>query len=244
MGYPSSLEILASLALEQNRPPAWRPRKILFSSEPMYEHQQETIAKVFRAPIRGLYGSAERIVSASQCEHASYHLALVDGYIEGQFGLTPEQQPALMTTLLNRVMPLIRFELGDVIQFSPNQICGCGRTLPIIDPVVTKKEDWLETPTGRRISPSALTWAFKDLRGIRRSQIVQTRANLVEVHLDTSENVFQEISPQLEQRLRDMLFGEMHIRCVRNTDIRISQAGKTRFVVKETKKNEAAHSEA
>jgi phenylacetate-CoA ligase len=244
MGYPSSLEILASLAIELNRTLLWSPKKVLFSSEPMYPHQEEIITKVFRAPIRGLYGSAERIVSASQCENATYHLALVDGYVEGQFGLTPESQPALVTTLLNKVMPLIRFELGDMIQFSPHQSCDCGRTLPMIEPVVTKNEDWLETPTGRRISPSALTWAFKDLGGIRRSQIVQTRLNSVEVHLDVTEDVYREVRSPLEERLHALLFGEMHILCLRNNDIHISKAGKTRFVVKEMEKNETAHSEA
>ena len=232
MGYPSSLQILAAYAIEENRKLAWRPNAIFYSSEPMYEHQRDMILRVFRAPIRGFYGSAERIISAVECEHGSYHLSMVDGYVEGQFSILPQGVPSLMTTLVNRVMPLIRFRLGDVIRLSLNKKCSCGRTLPVMEPVVTKEEDWVETPNGRRVSSSALTWAFKDLKGIRCSQIIQVWKNKLEVHLDTDKENFKQIVPVLKKNLDKMLFGEMEIECIRNINIKITKAGKTRFVIR------------
>lgn len=230
-GYPSSLAILASYALEQNYRFSWQPRKVIFSSEPMHEHQRSVIQRAFRAPILGLYGCAERIVSAVQCEHFNYHLSLVDGYVEGELGVLPAIQPALTTSLLNKVMPFIRFQLGDVINVTPEFSCPCGRTLPVMNPVVTKQEDNIETPSGRRVSSSALTWAFKDLTGIRKSQIIQSSKGQIEVHLDTDDTHFSETVPRLVKRLDAMLFGEMRIECVLNTDIQMTKAGKTRFVV-------------
>jgi len=232
MGYPSSLQILAAYAIEEDRKLTWRPRAIFYSSEPMYEHQRDMILRVFRAPIRGFYGSAERIISAVECEHGSYHLSMVDGYVEGQFSILPQGVPSLMTTLVNRVMPLIRFRLGDVIRLSSNKKCSCGRTLPVIEPVVTKEEDWIETPNGRRVSSSALTWAFKDIKGIRCSQIIQVWKDKVEVHLDTDKEKFEQIVPLLKINLDKMLFGEMEIECIRNNNIKITKAGKTRFVIR------------
>ena len=241
MGYPSSLEILAHFALEENRTLAWHPQMVLFASEPMYDRQRELICRVFGAPIRGLYGCAERIVSAAECEHGSYHLSVVDGYVEGQFGILPMAEPALITSLMNKVKPLIRFQLGDVIRVLPDTKCPCGRTLPIIDPVVTKEEDWIETPSRRRVSPSALTWAFKDIQGVKRSQIIQTGKDLVEVHLDMDAPHFSKTVQILKERLDEMLFGEMRIECVRNTDIQITRSGKTRFVINKLKNYETTH---
>ncbi len=234
MGYPSALEILSGFCLESGRTPAWRPRAVWFSSEPMFDHQRDAIERAFGAPLVGLYGQAERLVSASQCEAGSFHIALVDGFVEGQFGRGPVEphEPSLITTLMNRVMPLIRFELGDVIRLLPDAACSCGRTLPLMAPVVTKHDDWVETPSGRRVSPSSLTWALKDLGGIRRTQIVQVDERTVEVHIDADEPAASAAAKALEERVGAMLFGEMSVRCVRDTDIPVMESGKTRFVVR------------
>jgi len=235
MGYPSSLEILAAFAIEGGRQLKWHPKAILFSSEPLYEHQKEIISKVFRSPIIGFYGSAERVISASQCERDQYHLSLIDGYIEGQFGILESSQPALVTTLVNKVMPLIRFSLGDNVNFIHNSKCACGRTLPVMEPVITKEEDWIETPSGRKISPSALTWAFKGVEGIRQSQIVQSAKDVVDVYLDVERHKWGSVSSILENNLNKMFFNEMKIECIRKNVIQVSKSGKSKFVINRLK---------
>lgn len=232
MGYPSSLEILSSYAIVSDFSLNWRPSAIFYSSEPMYDHQYNKISHVFRAPIRGFYGNAEKILSAAQCESNNYHLSLVDGYLEGQFFLIPSSSPALITTLLNNVMPLIRFQLGDDITVSPDYTCRCGRTLPIIEPVITKEEDFIITPSDRRISSSVITFAFKDLKGIRRSQIVQDSKNSLIVFIDSTEDVYSQIVPLLSKSLNDIFFNEIDLNFVRNCNIQLTRSGKTRFVVR------------
>lgn len=231
MGYPSSLAILSSYVFDQNYQLKWKPQKVLFSSEPMYEHQRDIIKKVFRAPIQGLYGCAERIVSAAECEHGSYHLSLVDGYVEGSVGILHKSKPALITGLLNYVMPFIRFQLGDNIDIVTNFNCLCGRTLPVIKPVITKQEDFIETPTGRRISSSVLTWAFKDLQGIKCSQVIQVNKGIVEVHINANEEAFKNVLFPLNKRLNSMFFGEMKINFIKNNSIQVTASGKSRFVI-------------
>ncbi|NJN63883.1 MAG: phenylacetate--CoA ligase family protein [Acidobacteria bacterium] len=160
MGYPSALDSVASLA-SPDCLEGWTPKAVLFSSEPMFDHQRETVSKFFGVPLRGLYGCAERCVSAAECSGGTYHLSLYDGYVEGQFKFEKAARPARITGLLNRAMPLIRYELGDDLTVRDGDLCSCGRTLPAIDPVVTKFEDSIVTPSGRVVSPSILTWAFK-----------------------------------------------------------------------------------
>lgn len=230
-GYPSALEILVSYALEENWKISMHPKAILFSSEPLYKHQKEKINRVFDSPIIGLYGSAERVISAAQCTRDSYHLSLVDGYMEGQFGILPCNQPALVTSLINKVMPLIRFSLGDDIRVINDLKCECERTLPIIDSVLTKDEDWISTPSGRKISSSALTWAFKGIEGIRQSQIVQLNQDSIRVYLDIEKNKFEPVAAKLEKNLNKMLFGEMKISFIWKENIQVSIGGKSRFII-------------
>ena len=233
MGYPSSLEILCNYLDDSGFEIQWRPKSILFSSEPMYTHQEKIIKSVLKSEVRGLYGSGEKMISAAQCVEGTYHLSLVDGYLEGQFGVMENRQPGAITTLTNRVMPLIRYEIGDIIKTEPSFRCSCGRTLPVIDPVITKQEDWVITPSGRKISPSAITWAFKheDMARIIKSQVVQEEIGAIKVYVDTDESSFLRFKDELKKSLNKMFFGEMGIDIIRTDEFEVMQSGKSRFVV-------------
>lgn len=231
MGYPSALDAFSRFCEGRFDLSPWRPRAILYSSEPLYEHQRETISRVMDAPLRGWYGCAERVVSAGQCEEGQYHLSLLDGFVEGQFGEAPVVQPARVTGLLNRAMPLIRYELGDTVVPLVGELCECGRSLPLINAVLTKVEDSLTTPSGREISGSILTWAFKDLAGVKKSQIVQDSHSSVEVRVLAAPADFLRIQPVLESRLRELVFDELQLSFRRVDKLDVLASGKTRFVV-------------
>jgi len=236
MGYPSSLEILCGYLQDTGFKMDWDLRNVLFSSEPMHAHQEKIIRQVLPVEIRGLYGSGEKIISAAQCAEGHYHLSLVDGYLEGQFGLMGGTQPAPATTLSNRIMPLIRYQIGDNIATQPELVCGCGRTLPVISPVITKHEDEIVTPSGRRIAPSAVVWAFihQDIKDIKKGQVVQEDAKRVTVHLKTDEATFLKYRDVLRDSMNDVFFGEMDVVVVRTEHIEVSQAGKSRFIINKT----------
>lgn len=233
MGYPSALEILSSYLEENGFESRWKPKYILFSSEPMYAQQESIIRRVFQSEIRGLYGSAEKVISAAQCEKGTYHLSLVDGYLEGQFGIMENRQPGLVTTLTNRVMPLIRYRIGDVIKAEPFLVCECGRTLPAISPVVTRPGDWVVTPSGRKISPSVIYLAFRHpgTSGIRKGQIVQEDAASIKVYVDADESTLLECGAVLKESLEKVFFGEMDVEIIRTDRIYVAQSGKSGFIV-------------
>jgi phenylacetate-CoA ligase len=199
----------------------------------MHAHQEMVIGRVLGAPIRGLYGSGEKIISAAQCAEGRYHLSLVDGYVEGQFGLRPEVRPAAVTTLINRLMPLVRYQVGDEISMAEDQSCPCGRTLPVMSPVITKHEDYVVTPSGRRISPSTVVYAFihLDIENINKGQVVQEDERRVTVHINAAPEVFDRYHDMLKKSMTDVFFGEMEVTVVRTEEIDVQRSGKSRFIV-------------
>jgi phenylacetate-CoA ligase len=233
MGYPSSLEILCGFLNEAGFQIGWDPKCVLFSSEPMYAHQEKVIRETFKSEIRGLYGSGEKVVSAAQCHKGTYHLSLVDGYVEGQFGIMENTQPAAVTTLTNKIMPLIRYEVGDMIETRPSEPCECGRTLPVISPVITKDEDWILTPSGRKISPSAVVWAFihQEIKDIKKAQVVQEDIRSVKVYLNTDSESFAKYKDVLKESMDKVFFGEMDVEIVKADRIDVKASGKSRFIV-------------
>jgi phenylacetate-CoA ligase len=129
--------------------------------------------------------------------------------------------------------------MGDVIKTQPFTKCECGRTLPSISPVITKDEDWVITPSGRKVSPSAITWAFihQEIKGIKKSQVVQINSKEVKVYLNIDLDNFVKYKEMLKESLNKVLFNEMDIEIVRSDKIDVKKSGKSRFVVnKLTKK--------
>jgi phenylacetate-CoA ligase len=229
VGYPSALASLVRLA--EGRFDGWSPKAILYSSEPLHAHQRSVLEQAFPVPIYGYYGCAERAVSATECEAGHYHLNVVDGYFHGQFGTTSHDARTHVTSLLNTTMPLVRYQIGDLLQVDQQESCSCGRTLPMIADVVTKEEDVLVTRTGRRISPSVLTWAFKDLPGLESSRIVQMTESEIVVNVVVAAPSFSAVRNALNERLGRLTFGELKIDVVRCDYLQTTAVGKARFVV-------------
>jgi phenylacetate-CoA ligase len=197
----------------------------------MHPHQREVLERAFDVPIRGYYGCAERAISATECEAGRYHLNVIDGYLHGQFEPAALDGRTLVTSLLNTTMPLVRYEIGDALKVDSQAICACGRRLPLIADVVTKEEDVLVTPSGRRISPSILTWAFKDLPGLEASQIMQTSADEIVASVVVATAEFPAVRDALDERLRRLTFNEFKIEVMRCERLPITAVGKSRFVV-------------
>src|SRR6267154_1008287 len=174
--YPSTGYILARLL--EDRGARLPLRHVVTSSETLLPIQREVMERCFGSPVLDYYGLSEAVLFAGECGKGSgYHLHAEIGVAE----IVDEQGnplPAgrhgrlLGTGLVNRAMPLLRYEVGDVSALRPGR-CACGRGLPLLDPITTKAEDIVVAPDGRLISSSALTHPFKPLDRVERSQIIQ-----------------------------------------------------------------------
>ena len=101
------------------------------------------------------------------------------------------------------------------------------------DPVITKQEDWVITPSGRKISPSAIVWAFihQDIRGINKAQVVQEEAGSVKIYVNTDETNYLKYRDMLKESMNKVFFGEMDVEIIRAEQIDVKQSGKSRFIV-------------
>ena len=100
----------------------------------------------------------------------------------------------------------------------------------MIEPVITKAEDCVLTPSGRVISPSLLTWAFKDVDPVRQAQVRQVAADRLEV-LIAPADVPREVLDRIETRLREFTFGELRVTILARPRVEVAPGGKSRFVV-------------
>jgi len=106
---------------------------------------------------------------------------------EGQIHPLPDGRGSsghlLVTDLTNRAMPLIRYQIGDVVEPS-ERVCPCGRGLPLIERIEGREADYVLTPAGRLISGISLTENFAlHIPGAAQVQIVQESLTTLRIRL-------------------------------------------------------------
>jgi phenylacetate-CoA ligase len=76
------------------------------------------------------------------------------------------------TPLHNRSMPLLRYDVGDLVELAPGDAkCACGRSLPLVAAVHGRTEDAVLTPDGRCVTALFVVPDF--VPGVSGVQFVQ-----------------------------------------------------------------------
>lgn len=175
VGYPNSLVTVARFALETGVRLA-APRAIITTSETVMAAIRRDLEGAWGCRVFDQYGAVEGCVLASQCDEGSYHVSPDVGIVEI---LRPDGTPAppgevgevVVTGLLNRLQPLIRYRIGDVAAWAKEQACACGREMPILRGIEGRLEDLCVTRDGRQLL--RFDTVFKGVEAIREGQIVQ-----------------------------------------------------------------------
>ena len=172
--YPSAAFELARLAeLHQL---SIRFGSIITGSETLYPVQRERIERVLGGKVFDFYGMAERNIFGMQCEHGRMHISpdysLVE-IVDAQGAPTDQAGLLVGSTFHNRVMPLLRYQLNDSARWA-QCACPCGRSYPVVEGLSGKVEEQVFDLDGVPVSPSVITFAFKGIHNIQKSQVVQT----------------------------------------------------------------------
>ena len=231
--YPSTAYALAQFLQRRQR---YLKIPFLFSaSEPLYPHQRELIVERLGCTVMDMYGMAERVAFATQCEHGSMHINPDYSYVEI---LDDDGKPTdgdgyiVGTTLHNLAMPLVRYRLSDRSRWRPGA-CPCGRHFPMIEAVTGKLEDAITGGDGESVSPSVLTFAFKGVSGIRKSQVAQIGPAHWEIRLVPDAGFSATDEQQLRDNVRTLVDSQVKLDISLHDSLPNTAAGKFRWVVNE-----------
>jgi phenylacetate-CoA ligase len=147
-----------------------------------------------RAPF-DCYASTETGILAGECaHHTGLHVytdqTLLEVVDEQGRPVPPgvEGQCLLVTNLVNRTQPLIRYQLTDRVTVLPEP-CSCGRPFPLLAAIDGRSDDLLKLP-GRSggvvtVHPIAIRSPLATLAGLREYRVVLDREGLtIEAVLD------------------------------------------------------------
>ena len=173
-GYPSSLYLLA-LAYEKFGG-TLKLKAIFSSSETLFDWQREKIERAFGAKVFNYYGTGEMSANVAECEAGELHLKLEHSAVEI---LNDRNEPCapgetgrfVSTGLNNYAFPLVRYDVGDEVTISRNQVAQCGRGGLLLEKVVGFVDDYILTPEGRFVG--RLDHLIKDRINIVEAQFYQ-----------------------------------------------------------------------
>jgi phenylacetate-CoA ligase len=176
------------------------PRMIVLSS--LSEGLRKRLEKAFSTEVFNRFGPHEMEGVAYEChEHAGLHMAIDSVHTEfldsrDQLVAPGELGRLVLTDLDSYVMPLIRYEIGDLGSYT-TEPCACGRGFPLMHAIACRKRDVLSAPGGEPLAPGPLIRALQDDPAIRLFQIVQCGDGPIEARIVPDRTEWSEWRLQL-----------------------------------------------
>jgi|GEM_PF-720820 len=187
---PAEIYALPSALLEVARAcgagaPRVRARRIFTSGELLTGAARRAIIAAFGGSLHDIYGTSETKEIAWECSAGSRHINADVVHVEildedGALAPSGTEGDIVVTVLVNRAMPLIRYRTGDRGALLDGR-CACGRRSPLLGIVSGRETDVLELTDGSTISPYRITMALEPIAGLAQYRVVQAERDLLHV---------------------------------------------------------------
>lgn len=127
-GYSSMIYEVAKIINKLNLQNKYSLKMVKGTSEKIYDRYQSEVKKAFGKKLISEYGACETGIIAYECpEGGNMHICMEHVIVEEEKG------EILVTNLLSKSFPIIRYKLGDSVKLAPRNFkCKCGRQHPVI----------------------------------------------------------------------------------------------------------------
>src|SRR4028118_1633776 len=219
-GLPSVLYYF-SLFLQQQGIADISFKAVFSTGETLLPRYRKLIEETFSCKVYDSYGHMERTVAISECPRGGLHINPDYGILElirqdslradftdkgGHSGDGGANYSARVigTAPYNFSMPLLRYEVGDMVWVDTEKKCECGRQFPLVSAIEGRQSEVLITPEGEVITAAFLV--FEDVPDILAGQIVQESPDRLYVRIVPAPSFSKATEALLKSRLQ-MLVG-------------------------------------
>jgi phenylacetate-CoA ligase len=242
VGYPSALihfgEFISHIKDRKN----FHPLIIISIAEPLYDEQHRYLEDVYGCPVVGRYAATETGVIAYQTTKDTRYfvntlrllLEVIDP-ITGEHVARGGRGKVLITDLYSDAMPLIRYDIGDIVTLSDDPANESG--VRILDRIEGRAVETIIAPNGSYISPIAIDDVFDGFIGIHSFRFIQNTETEFEVELVTNEKYLYE--QQLLDGFKRLLGPRANISFKYIDEIPPLPSGKRPFIINEMLRKKA-----
>jgi phenylacetate-coenzyme A ligase PaaK-like adenylate-forming protein len=222
--------------VEQIKVGGIEPRAIIASSMMLLPHERVVIERVFGTKVTDIYGCEEVGLIAGECErHEGLHLNIEQLVVEvlredGTPAAAGEPGYVVVTDLLNRAMPFIRYRMEDMAVLATER-CSCGRAFPMLKQLVGRTADFLRRRDGSRVAGiSLIENSLTRIPGLEQMQIVQPALLTIELRVVPAATFTSERRRELVDYFRETFPGA-DVQLLEVSSIPAEPNGKYRFSI-------------
>ncbi len=229
-GYPSAVYIISRYINENNIKLDFTPKAIAVTAETLYDYQRSEIQKAFDCHVFNQYASSEGSPFITECTEGNLHLNIDSGVFEfintkGEKAKPGEVAQLVVTSFTNLKTPLIRYNIEDTVLLAEERkTCPCGCNMPIIEKLTGREDDILWTEEKGYVG--RMDTAYKGLKGIIKSQIIQESPKEIVVNLIANAEFNAAMQEMLLHNLKDRLGQDIEYRINQVDDIPLGPSGK------------------
>ncbi len=198
------------------------------TAEVLTDSQRQRMQQAFGCKVFNQYGSREIPNIACECSHGNMHVFTDMVYLES-VPLEGENR-LLVTSLTNRLMPMIRYDIGDTGRLLDGE-CGCGLPFPLMEMDMCRQNDLIRTRSGKIIHPSWFNRLLYGQTQIRQYQWVQRDLDRLTLSLVATHPLSDATLASLESSIRRDVDAQMVLEVNYLDDIPRTVSGKHRFVI-------------
>ena len=236
LGYASSIYVIARYIRDQG---LTLPLKAAFTwGDSLFPHYRDLIESAFECPVFDVYGLGEGLQCAAQCGrgdslHVAEHGVVVEVVdADGKACAAGELGRVVVTRLEAGVMPLVRYDTGDVAYWVEDE-CRCARHLKQISRIQGRSTDIVTTPAGDRLIVHYFTQIFEMIPEIEQFQVRQSEPASIQILYIQAPGFSQAILDRVRNEIAENCEYPLGIEFREVDEIPLEKSNKRRFVVSE-----------
>ncbi len=227
-GYASALEQLARHVADRGLAPPDSLIGAYSTAEMLDDAARARMEAAFGCKVFNQYGCREVPNIAWECRHGGMHVMADLVHLESVN--VDGADRLLVTSLSNRLMPFIRYELGDAGRLLEGE-CPCGSPFPLMRMGVCRKNDLIRAPGGKSIHPAVFNRLLYGLTQIRQYQWRQVAADRMALDLVCPAPLDANLLARLEAGLRAEVDPAMRLEVNYRAEIPRTAAGKQQYII-------------
>ncbi len=198
------------------------------TAEVLGDWQRQRMEQAFGCKVFNQYGSREIPNIACECRHGKLHIFTDMVYLESM--KTDGENHLLVTSLTNRLMPMIRYDIGDSGQLLDGE-CNCGLPFPLMQMDLCRQNDVIRTRSGKAVHPSYFNRLLYGMTQIRQYQWIQSELDRLTLNLVAYQPLNADTLASLDASIRRDVDAQMVLDVHYLDDITRTVSGKHRFVI-------------
>ncbi len=221
-GYASILAAMARFVLDEKLPLPGSLSGVYSTAEVLDTAQRDVMERAFGCKVFNQYGSREIPNIACECRHGNLHVWTDMVWLESV------DDELIVTSLTNRLMPMIRYAIGDSGQLKTGD-CACGLPFPLMEMGMCRQNDLVVAPGGQRLHPAFFNRLLYGLTQVEQYQFIQNEPGKIALKIVAATPLDAAVVASLRETLRSDAGLELKLDYVNAIERTVS--GKHRFVI-------------